>query len=96
MRRALAAAGRGFLGAARVLAQKLGARPVGREQRRGLNPRVAARDKWRRVEVLTRLVEFVATYRRALLARREGVAGVLFPRGTYLMRIAHGVACAST
>ena len=42
----------GFLGATRVLAQRPTARPHSSEPRRSLNPRVACRDKWKRIEVL--------------------------------------------
>jgi REP element-mobilizing transposase RayT len=93
-RREHSSRGRGFLGRARVLAQKPTARPAPGEPRRNLNPRVGARDKWKRIEVLARLVEFVERYRKAWRARRAGLADVVFPRGTYLMRVAHGVACA--
>lgn len=90
-----ARAGRGFLGIARVLAQKWWARPTGGEPRRELNPRVAALDKWKRIEALTRLVDFLKAYRDAWAARRAGVPGVVFPAGTYLLRILHGVPCAA-
>ncbi len=83
-----------FLGVARVLAQKPSARPAPGEARRKLNPRVAARDKWKRVEVLRRLLEFVRSYRAAWAARRDGAANVVFPYGTYLLRVVHGVPCA--
>lgn len=82
-----------FLGRKRVLSQKPGRRPPSGEERRGLNPRVAGMDKWKRIEALTRLVEFLRAYRRAFAARRAGSAEVVFPAGTYLLRIAHGVAC---
>jgi hypothetical protein len=59
-----------------------------------LNPRVAGRDKWKRIEALGRLVEFVRSYRVAWKARRAGVADVLFPHGTYLLRVLHDVPCA--
>jgi REP element-mobilizing transposase RayT len=85
---------KGFLGAARVLAQRPTGRPRDRERRRTLNPRVAARDKWKRVEVLGRLVEFLQAYREAWSARQRGVRSV-FPAGTYLLRVAHGVPCAA-
>jgi REP element-mobilizing transposase RayT len=94
-RRENEAAQRGFLGRARVLAQKPSARPAPGEPRRQLNPRVAARDKWKRIEVLKRLVEFLRAYRKAWRALREGDRDVVFPAGTYLLRIAHGVRCAS-
>jgi REP element-mobilizing transposase RayT len=87
--------GEGFLGAARVLAQPVEARPKSAEPMGGLKPRVAARDKWRRIEVLARLAEFVSDYRLAWNAWRKGVAGVVFPAGTYLVRVTHGVPCAA-
>ena len=83
----------GFLGVARVLAQKPTARPRPGEPRRTLNPRVAGRDKWKRIEALGRLVEFLRAYRVAWKARCAGNAGAVFPHGTYLLRVLHGVPC---
>jgi putative transposase len=82
-----------FLGVARVLGQKPTGRPSSGEPRRTLNPRVAARDKWKRIEVLGRLKEFLTAYRSAWVARRAGKPDVTFPSGTYLMRVLHGVPC---
>jgi REP element-mobilizing transposase RayT len=93
---AVASAGRRFLGVARVLAQHPFARPAGGEPRRKLNPRVAARDKWKRAEAISRLAAFIARYRAALAEWRAGDVGAVFPAGTYLMRVAHGVPCAAT
>ena len=84
----------GFLGVARVLAQKPFARPRPGEPRRRLNPRVAGRDKWKRIEALGRLVEFLRSYRRAWEARRAKVVDARFPHGTYLLRVLHDVPCA--
>ncbi len=83
-----------FIGIARVLAQKPSGRPVSGEQRRALNPRVAARDKWKRIEALGRLKEFLIAYRAAWTARRAGELSAVFPVGTYLLRVMHGVPCA--
>lgn len=94
-RRALASTGRTFLGIARVLAQKPWARPAPGEPRRKLNPRVAGRDKWKRIEALSRLSDFLAAYRAAWRTMRAGVKDALFPAGTYLLRVAHGVRCAA-
>jgi hypothetical protein len=58
-----------------------------------MKPRVAARDKWKRIEALSRLVDFLARYREALLAMRAGREFV-FPAGTYGLRVAYGVRCA--
>jgi REP element-mobilizing transposase RayT len=89
------AGGVGFMGPARVRAQRPTARPRGLEPRRNLRPRVGARDKWKRIEVLSRLVEFLRGYRDAWHARRAGHADVVFPAGTYLLRVLHDVPCAA-
>lgn len=94
-RRQLAAAGRGSLGRARVLAQNPFARPAPGEPRRRLSPRVAARDKWKRIEALSRLLGFLRAYRAAWAAMRSGLRDVIFPAGTYLLRVQHGVRCAA-
>jgi hypothetical protein len=85
----------GFLGRKAVLAQKPTNHPRAGEPRRTLSPRVAARDKWRRIEALGRLKEFLHAYRAALAARRAGIPDVLFPAGTYQLRVEHGVRCAA-
>lgn len=86
---------RSFLGVERVLAQSPLASPKRQEALGGLSPRVAARDKWRRVEMLQRLKSFLDDYAEALRVWREGAVEPIFPAGTYLMRVAHGVACAA-
>jgi REP element-mobilizing transposase RayT len=86
--------GRSFLGVARVRAQKPDARPAPGEPRRTLNPRVACRNKWGRIEALLRLAEFVRAHREALDAWRAGVRDTQFPAGTWLMRVQHAAACA--
>ncbi len=92
--RELAAQGRSFLGAHRALAQNPRARPPSGEPRRGLSPRVAGRDRWKRLEAIGRLKSFLAAYRSAWLEFASGVRGVVFPHGTYWMHVAYGVACA--
>jgi len=89
-----AQAASGFLGVSRVLAQRPTDQPKSREPRRSVSPRIAARDRWKRIEAINRLQAFVVAYRRALAAWRKGKAEALFPAGTYLMRIAYGAACA--
>lgn len=91
----LAASGRSFMGVARVLAQKPDARPATGEPRRGLNPRVACRNKWKRIETLLQLAEFRTAYRAALAAWSAGLRDVTFPPGTWLMRVQHRVCCAA-
>jgi REP element-mobilizing transposase RayT len=85
--------GRAFLGPARVRAQSPWASPEPGEPRRRLSPRVGGRDKWKRIEALTRLTTFVAAYREACRAWSAGVRDVLFPAGTYALRVGHGVSC---
>jgi REP element-mobilizing transposase RayT len=92
--RELASQGRGFLGARRVLAQNPGARPAPGEPRRELNPRIAGRDKWKRIEAIFRLKSFLNDYRIAWLAFTRGLRDTVFPSGTYWLRVAYGVRCA--
>jgi REP element-mobilizing transposase RayT len=82
-----------FLGRRRVLKQSPFGRPRSTELRRGLNPRVAAGDKWHRVEVTQRLRDFLEAYREARERYLEGDFSVLFPWGTYWMRVRLGVRC---
>jgi REP element-mobilizing transposase RayT len=93
-RRELGSRKRTFLGRARVLAQKPFTRPTSGEPRRTLNPRVAARDKWKRIEALFRLTAFLRAYREARAQMRAGTRDVVFPEGTYLLRVQYGVRCA--
>jgi REP element-mobilizing transposase RayT len=86
--------GRSFLGVYGVLSQQPHGRPATGEPRRALSPRVACRDKWGRIEALLRLADFVRAYREALEAWRSGVRDVLFPAGTWLMRVQHRAPCA--
>ena len=60
-----------------------------------LNPQVGAKSKWRRVEALRRLKGFVAAYREALARWRARERDVVFPYGTNMMRLVHGVRCAA-
>jgi REP element-mobilizing transposase RayT len=88
-------ANRSFLGAVRVRAQKPTTRPASGEPHRTLNPRVACRAKWKRIEALQRLAEFTRAYREALAAWRSGGRDVPFPPGTWLMRVLHAAPCAA-
>jgi hypothetical protein len=72
-----------------VLRQRHTDRPEPEETRRQLNPRVAAKNKWRRVEVLLRNRVFQLAYAKARDALKRGVPDVAFPEGTYwLVRFA--------
>jgi putative transposase len=85
----------GFLGASRVRLQSPSARPASGAPHRVLNPRIAARDKWKRIEAISRLTDFLSAYRSAWKRRRDGIRDVLFPAGTYQLRVEHGVPCAA-
>ncbi len=94
--RELAAEGRSFLGVRKVLAQNERSAPTSGEPRRGLNPRVAEPDKWKRIEALERLKDFLEAYRSAWKEFANGARNVLFPHGTYWMRVAYGMPCAAS
>jgi REP element-mobilizing transposase RayT len=93
IRNAFGSEGLGFLGRRRVLKQSPFRRPRSTEPRRGLNPRVAAADKWYRIEVMQRLRAFLDAYREARERYLEGDYSVRFPWGTYWMRVRLGVQC---
>jgi len=88
-------AGIRFLGVRRVLRQRHTATPTSHEPRRKLSPRVAAKNKWRRIEALQRLKEFVVAYREAWRRWKQGFRDVVFPAGTYAMVKNANVVCAS-
>ena len=85
-----------YLGVDRVLAQKPTQTPWSKAPRRRLSPRIAVRDKWRRIEALQRLKSFCSDYRDAFERWRAGDREVEFPAGVYLMRVRHGVKVAET
>ena len=93
LRRTARREGRSFLGARRVRSQSPFAYPASFETRRGLNPRLAARDKWRRIETIRRLKGFLQAYRVAWTRFANGDWSVMFPCGTYGMRVRYGVRC---
>jgi putative transposase len=74
-----------ILGRRAVLAQAWHDRPGSYEPRRNLRPRVAAPNKWARVEALMRNRAFVAEYADARARWRDGVAAA-FPPGTYWLQ----------
>lgn len=89
----MAKLGRSFMGKAAVLGQKVTDSPFTKEPRRQLNPRVACKSKWHRIEALSRLKSFVSEYKEALIEWRRGNREVAFPAGTYALRIHAGVTC---
>ena len=88
------AEGRRFLGRHSVIHQNPFASPRTMEPRRGLSPRIATRNKWRRIEALTRCADFVRDYREAYRSWCASRRDVLFPPGTFLMRLRHQARCA--
>jgi len=87
-------AGLGFLGAKRIRQQTIWDSPDFREPRFETAPRVASRDKWRRIEALRGHKGFVNEHREALAAWQDRKRDAVFPPGTYLMRVLHRVKCA--
>ena len=82
-----------ILGRRGVLAQKCTDRPSTREPRRQLNPRVAARSKWSRIEALMRNRAFRDAYLAARESFAQGIRDVIFPAGTYWLRRFTGALC---
>ncbi len=88
------AKGEPFLGRRGVLEQSRHDRPQTRAPRFGNSPRVACRNRWRRIERLRSNGQWHADYREALAGWCAGARDVVFPVGTYKMRVIHGVRCA--
>jgi hypothetical protein len=84
--------GRTVLGVKALLAQQPSDRPQTCEPRRGLSPRIAAANKWLRIEALRRLKDFLRAYRDALGHWKRGLRSILFPPGTYAIRVFQGAA----
>jgi hypothetical protein len=82
-----------LIGRKAVLKQRWSDRPITREPRRGLSPRVACRNKWARIEALRRNKVFLDQYRGA---RADHLAGraALFPPGTWWLCRYAGLKCA--
>jgi putative transposase len=80
------ATGGRVLGRQGVLDQDWHDSPTSPEPRREISPRVAAKNKWSRIEALQRNREFGNVYRTAFEAFRKGVKDVLFPAGTFWLR----------
>ncbi|MCP4679600.1 MAG: hypothetical protein GY854_29730 [Deltaproteobacteria bacterium] len=85
--------GQSFLGIRAVMKQRPYSSPRTREKRFGINPNIAAKNKWLRMEAIGRHKEFLFEYRQALKRWKEGDRDVIFPAGTYALRIYAGVKC---
>jgi putative transposase len=86
--------GGSVVGRRSILNQSWRDRPDSREPRRALNPRVAARSKWSRIEALLRNRAFHDAYIAARSRFLEGLRDVLFPAGTYWLRRFARATCA--
>ena len=96
----MAAQGRHFLGRKRILALSPGTAASSPEPLGKLNPRVAAGQRQVRIAAICRLKAFLDDYREALelylaciRSDIEAAREVIFPAGTYLMRVRCGVEC---
>ncbi len=94
-RAAMETAGQEPVGPASILEQSPYDSARSRETRRALSPRVAEKDRWRRAEALQRLRWFLDDYRRALKQWCAGLRQVVFPAGTYALRLHARVSCAT-
>jgi putative transposase len=81
------------LGRQRILDQDPFACPDSHAPHFQMSPRVAAKNKWARIEALMRNRSFVERYRAAFREHLAGVINVLFPFGTYWMSKFGKVAC---
>jgi hypothetical protein len=90
------AKGINVLGRERILNQDWRARPKSAEPRFNLSPRVAAMNKWARIEALARNTHFIAAYIAAKDDFAKGLRDVVFPPGTWWLRKHVNVRCAET
>lgn len=79
------------LGVKGILRQRPTASPTTQEPRREMNPRVAAQNKWLRIEALRRNKKFQRAYAKARDAFTLGLGNVMFPAGTYWLAKFAGV-----
>ena len=81
------------LGAAKVMAQPWYGFPGRPEDLFGTEPSVSGRSKWARIAALQRRAEFEAAYARARAQFLAGIRDVVWPAGTWLMRVCYGLPC---
>jgi putative transposase len=93
-RRKVFSSGRTFVGRRAVREQSPHTRAARQERRRSLNPRIKCHDKQLRVEAIRRLQRFYSEHNTAREQFKAGLRDVLFPAGTYWLRVHAGVRCA--
>lgn len=81
------------LGRKLVLRQHWNDRPRSREPRRQLNPRLACKSIWSRLEALERNKEWLARYADARVRWQAGQPGVIFPTGVWWLARHADVRC---
>lgn len=81
------------MGAKAVLQQDWRSSPKSAAPRRGMDPHIAARDKEARIRAIERRREFLSQYREALAKWLAGQRKVVFPAGTYMLRLVFHVRC---
>ena len=75
--------GRKFVGRKTVLRQSPKQSARSHEERFKTNPTLACRDKWKRIELLQRKLEWLKEYREAYGRYRGGDRDVIFPFGSF-------------
>jgi putative transposase len=86
--------GLSFAGADAVRRQPWSNAPNTREPRRKRSPRIATRDKWRRIEAIRRDQQFAQLYRACRARWCAGDRDIEWPPGTYKMHRVHNARCA--
>jgi hypothetical protein len=86
-------AGRPILGRKGVLEEDRFGYPHALEPRRGLCPRIGAKNKWGRIEAIRRLKSFIVDHAKSLARWVAGEHDVEFPFGTYWARVYLGAKC---
>jgi hypothetical protein len=84
--------GRRIVSRAAVRRQHWNDNPRSLESKRRLDPRVACKNTWRRIEALARNKTWLDAYRRARDSLLQGTA-TAFPPGTFWLRRYAGVSC---
>ena len=82
-----------FLGTKKILLQSPKIIPKTSEPHFKMNPRVACCKKWLRIKILKQLKSFFDNYKDAIESFCAGDRKVIFPYGTYWMRVHHGALC---
>jgi hypothetical protein len=80
------AEGKKVLGKTRILEQHPLDTPSTVAKRFGISPKIAAKNKWARIEAIQRNQGFVDRHRQAFKEFMSGVANIVFPFGTYWWR----------